>query len=41
MTSLFLGNLAEHEALMRALPALDGAIADAGRKLAALLAGGR
>jgi len=40
MTSLFLSNLAEHEALMRALPALDGAVADAGRKLAALLAGG-
>ncbi|MBV8380785.1 MAG: D-sedoheptulose 7-phosphate isomerase [Paucibacter sp.] len=40
MDSLFLRNLAEHQALMSALPALDDAISTAGRQLAALLAGG-
>jgi len=40
MNSLFLRNLAEHQALMTALPALDDAIAAAGKQLAALLAGG-
>lgn len=40
MTSLFLSNLAEHQALMAALPALDDAVAAAGKRLAALLAAG-
>jgi D-sedoheptulose 7-phosphate isomerase len=40
MSSLFLRNLAEHQALMAALPALDEAVAAAGRRLAAALAAG-
>ncbi|MBV8502631.1 MAG: D-sedoheptulose 7-phosphate isomerase [Paucibacter sp.] len=40
MNSLFLQNLAEHDALMAALPALDEAVAAAGRQLAGLLKGG-
>ena len=40
MASLFLQNLAEHQALMATLASLDDAIAGAGRRLAELLAGG-
>ncbi|MFL6698419.1 MAG: SIS domain-containing protein [Vitreoscilla sp.] len=40
MPSLFLQNLAEHQALMTALGALDDTVQEAGRQLAALLAGG-
>lgn len=40
MNSLFLRNLAEHQALMTALPALDDAIAAAGKQMAAVLASG-
>jgi D-sedoheptulose 7-phosphate isomerase len=40
MASHFLQELAQHQALMTALPALDDVITDAGRRLAALLAGG-
>jgi len=40
MPSLFLHDLAEHQALMTALPALDDTVTEAGRRLAALLAGG-
>jgi D-sedoheptulose 7-phosphate isomerase len=40
MNSPFLRNLAEHRALMDALPALDEAVCAAGRALAAVLASG-
>ena len=40
MNSLFLRNLAEHQALMTALPALDDDIAAAGKQMAAVLARG-
>jgi D-sedoheptulose 7-phosphate isomerase len=40
MASHFLQELAQHQALMSALPALDDAITEAGRRLAAVLAGG-
>jgi D-sedoheptulose 7-phosphate isomerase len=40
MPSLFLDDLADHQALMTALPALDDAVTQAGRRLASLLAAG-
>jgi D-sedoheptulose 7-phosphate isomerase len=40
MSSLFLRNLAEHQEMTRALPALDASIQAAGRKLAQILAAG-
>jgi len=40
MSSLFLRNLAEHEAMTAGLPALDAAVEAGGRKLAQVLAAG-
>jgi hypothetical protein len=37
MPSLFLHDLAEHQALMTALPALDDTVTEAGRRLASLI----